>query len=51
MLNMLIGSSLPVLLHVCDVCGCSSCDDHQLGWWEQMGEVLMVNKRMVIPQL
>ena len=28
-----------------------SCDDHQLGWWEQMGEVLMVNKRMVIPLL
>ena len=23
MLNMLIGSSLPVLLHGCDVCGCS----------------------------
>jgi len=20
-----------------------SCDDHQLGWWEQLGEVLMVN--------
>jgi len=28
-----------------------SCDDHQLGWWEQMGEVLMVNKRMMIPLL
>ena len=23
MLNMLFGSSLPVLLHGCDVCGCS----------------------------
>ena len=27
------------------------CDDHQLGWWEQLGEVLMVNKRMMIPLL
>jgi len=27
------------------------CDDHQLGWWEQLGEVLRVNKRMVIPLL
>ena len=27
------------------------CDDHQLGWWEQLGVVLMVNKRMGIPQL
>jgi len=25
------------------------CDDHQLGWWEQMGEVLVVNKGMTIP--
>ena len=27
MLNMLIGSNLPVLLHGCDVCGCSFL------WW------------------
>jgi len=27
------------------------CDDHQLGWWEQLGEVLRVNKRMGIPLL
>jgi len=25
------------------------CDDHQLGWWEQMGEVLVVNKGTAIP--
>jgi len=28
-----------------------SCDDHQLGWWEQMGEVLVVNKGMATPLL
>jgi len=28
-----------------------SCDDHQFDWWEQMGEVLVVNKGMVIPLL
>jgi len=28
-----------------------SCDDHRLGWWEQMGEVLVVNKGMVSPLL
>jgi len=28
-----------------------SCDDHQLGWWEQMGEVLVVSKGTVIQQL
>jgi len=28
-----------------------SCDDHRLGWWEQMGEVLVVNMGMVIPPL
>jgi len=28
-----------------------SCDDHQLGWWEQMGEVLVVSKGMAIRQL
>jgi len=25
------------------------CDDHQLGWWEQMGAVLVVSKGMAIP--
>jgi len=25
-----------------------SCDDHQFDWWEQMGEVLVVSKEMVI---
>jgi len=28
-----------------------SCDDHQFNWWEQMGEVLTVNKEMAIPLL
>jgi len=27
------------------------CDDRQLGWWEQMGEVLVINKGMTIPLL
>jgi len=26
-----VGSSLPVSLHGCVVCGCFPCDDHQLG--------------------
>jgi len=46
-----VGSSLPVLFHGCIVCGCSSCDDHQFDWWEQMGEVLVVNKGMTSPLL
>jgi len=28
-----------------------SCDDHQLDWWEQMGEVLVVSKEMEISLL
>ena len=28
-----------------------SCDDHQLGWWEQMGEVLVASKGTMIQQL
>jgi len=28
-----------------------SCDDYQPGWWEQMGEVLVVNKGMTTPLL
>jgi len=39
-----IGSSLPVLLYVVVL----SCDDHQFDWWEQMGEILVANKGMVI---
>jgi len=27
-----VGSSLPVCLYGCIVCGCSSCDDHQCDW-------------------
>jgi len=46
-----VGSSLPVCLYGCIVCGCSSCDDHQFDWWEQMGEVLVVNKGMASPLL
>jgi len=46
-----VGSSLPVLLHGCVVCGCSSCDDHQFDWWKQMGEVLVVNKGMASSRL
>jgi len=51
MMKMLIGSSLPCLLYGCLVCGCSPCDDHQFNWWDQTGEVLMVNKGMVISPL
>ena len=28
-----------------------SCDGHQFDWWEQIGEVLVANKGMVIPLL
>ena len=28
-----------------------SCDDHRLGSWEQMGEILVVSKGMEIQQL
>ena len=28
-----------------------SCDDHQLGWWEQMGEVHVASKGTMIQQL
>jgi len=41
-----VGSSLPVCLYGCIVFGSSSCDDHQRDWWEQMGEVLVVNQGM-----
>jgi len=47
LLDELFYSSLPCLLSGYLVCGSSSCDDHRLNWWEQMGEVLVVNKGMV----
>jgi len=34
-----VSSSLPVLLYVCDVCGYSYCDDHQLGLMGADGRV------------
>jgi len=36
---MLLALAYPFLLYVCDVCGCSSCDDHQLGLMGADGRV------------
>jgi len=52
MMNMLLALAYPCccLLYVL-WCGVFFCDDHQFDWWEQMGEVLVANKGMVIPLL
>ena len=47
----IVGSSLPCLFMVVLYVVLLSCDDHQFDWWEQMGEVLVVSKEMVIPLL
>jgi len=51
MMNMLLALAYPFCCMVVMYVTVLSCDDHRLGWWEQMGEVLVVNKGMVIQPL
>jgi len=51
MMNNLLALAYPAYCIVVLYVAVLSCDDHQLDWWEQMGEVLVVNKEMVIPLL
>jgi len=51
MMNMLLALAYPFCCVVVMYVAVLSCYDHRLGWWELMGEVLMVNKQMVIPLL
>jgi len=51
MMNMLLVLAYPFCCMVVLYVAVLPCDDHQLGWWEQMGEVLVVNKGMAIPLL
>ena len=46
-----VGSSLPCCCVVVLYVVLLSCDDHQFDWWEQMDEVLVANKGMVISLL
>ena len=49
--EMFLALAYPVCCMVVLYVALLSCDDHQFDWWEQMGEVLAVNKEMTIPLL
>ena len=51
MMRILLALAYPVCCMVVLYVVVLSCDDHQFDWWEQMGEVLVVSKDMVIPLL
>jgi len=51
MMNMLLALTYPFYCMVVLYVAVLSCDDHQFDWWEQIGEVLVANKGMVIPLL
>jgi len=51
MMRMLLALAYPVYCMVVLYVAVLSCDDHQFDWWEQMGEVLVANKGMVISLL
>jgi len=51
MMNILLALAYPFCCMVVMYVVVLSCDDHQLGWWEQMGEVLVFNKGMATPLL
>jgi len=51
MMKILLALAYPVCCMVILYVVLLSCDDHQFDWWEQMGEVLVVSKEMVISLL
>jgi len=51
MMKMLLALAYPVCCMVVLYVDLRSYDDHQINWWEQMGEALAVSKEIVIPLL
>jgi len=48
MMNMLLALTYPLCCMIVLYVAVLSCNDHQFDWWEQMSEVLVANKGMVI---
>jgi len=49
MMKILLALAYPIYCMVVLYVVLLFCDDHQFGWWEQMGEVPAVSKEMATP--